>query len=134
MTVFALPPHLASASGKYVIRCEGTVFCGVPLCCHGRVAGGKVVKAGKHLGIGAIGAATVTLGAAGDGRLVVMPKKAAPPNPFVAERSEMLRCEGAVFCGMPLVCDIGIKACQVIKTGDDGFPGADRTAVATDAR
>ena len=56
-----------------------------------------------------------------------------PPDFFVAGGGDVVWGEAAVFCGMPLAGDVGIKAFQVVVAGDDFFAGTDGTTGAVDS-
>lgn len=77
---------------------------------------------GEHFGVGALWAAAVPLGAAGDGGLVFMAFVADPPDFFVAGWDDVLGGEAAVFLWVPLADDKRILACEVVLAGDDFLP------------
>ena len=69
----------------------------MPLARYVGIEGGEVVIPGEHFGVGAVWAAAVPLGAAGDGGLVFMAFVADPPDFFVAGGGDVLGGEAVVF-------------------------------------
>ena len=133
VTAGAMPPDFFAAAGEYVVGSEGAVFGGMPLFGDGRIARGQIVEAGKHSFVGAVGTATVALGATGDYGLILVPLIAAPPDFAIAGGSDVVRRQRSVFRRMPLAGDVGILAGQVIFAGDNFFTDADGTATARGA-
>ena len=97
------------------------------------IEGGEVVIPGEHFGVGAVWAAAVPLGAAGDGGLVLMAFVADPPDFFVAGGGDVLWGEAAVFLWVPLAGDVWILAGEVVFAGDDLFACADWATAAAAA-
>ena len=69
-------------------------------------------------------------GAAGDGGLVVMPKRAAPPDFAVGSGRHLLRREDAILLGMPFTGDLRELAGKVVEPGEHLSAAAHRTAIA----
>ena len=133
VAVFALPPNLAPTARENLIRSEGRVFGWVPFGGYARIFCGKIVEAREHLGIGAVWATAVALGAAGDGGLILVAFVADPPDFFVAGGSDLLWGEGAILGWMPLGGNGWILAGEVVLARDDHFAGADWASAAVDA-
>lgn len=133
VTAGAMPPDFFAAAGEYVVGSEGAVFGGMPLFGDGRIARGQIVEAGKHSFVGAVGTATVALGAAGDDSLILMAFVADPPDFLVAGGGDVVWGEGAVFGWVPLAGDVWILAGEVVFAGDDLFADTDRAAAALGA-
>ena len=133
VAVFALPPNFAPAAGEDMVGSERRIFDWVPFGGYSRIFCGEIVEAGKHLGIGAVRAATTFLGAAGDGGLIFVAFVADPPDFFVAGGSDSLWCEGAILGWMPLGCNGWILTGKVVLAGDDLLAGADWATAAVDA-
>lgn len=104
----------------------------MPLARYLGIEGGEVVIPGEHFGVGAVWAAAVPLGAAGDGGLVFMAFVADPPDFFVAGGGDVLWGEAAVFLWVPLAGDERILACEVVLARDEHFAGADWATAAVD--
>ena len=133
VAVFALPPNFAPAAGEDMVGGEGRIFGWVPFGGYARIFCGEIVEAKEHLGIGAVRAAAASLGAAGDGGLILVAFVADPPDFFVAGGSDLLWGEGAILGWMPLGCNGWILAGEVVLAGDDHFAGADWATAAIDA-
>ena len=133
MTVFALPPNFAPATGEDMVGGEGRIFGWVPFGGYSRIFCGEIVEAWEHLGVGAVRATAASLGAAGDGGLIFVAFVADPPDFFVAGGSDSLWCEGAILGWMPLGCNGRILTGKVVLAGDDHFTGADWATAAIDA-
>lgn len=116
-----------------MIRCKTAVHGWVPLGCDLGIFCGEVVKAGEHSLIGAIRASAVALGASGNDGLVFVPFVADPPDFAVAGGRDVVWGEGAVFGGVPFLCDGGVLAGEVVFAGDDLFADTDRAAAALSA-
>ena len=97
------------------------------------IEGGEVVIPGEHFGVGAVWAAAIPLGAAGDGGLVFMAFVADPPDFFVAGGGDVVWGKGAVFGWVPLTGDVWILAGEIVFAGDDLFACTDGAAAAADA-
>ena len=132
VAVFALPPNLAPTAGEDLIRGEGRVFGWVPFGGYARIFCGEIVEAREHLGIGAVWAAAVALGAAGDGGLILVSFVADPPDFFVAGGGDLLWGEAAVFGWVPFFGDGRILTGEVVDARNDLFAGADWAAAAVD--
>ena len=132
MTVFALPPNFAPAAREDLIRSEGRIFGWVPFGGYARIFCGEIVEAREHLGIGAVRAAAASLGAAGDGGLILVAFVADPPDFFVAGGGDLLWGEAAVFGWVPFFGDGRILAGEVVDAGDDLLAGADWATAAVD--
>ena len=104
----------------------------MPLFGYVGIEGGEVVIPGEHFGVGAVWAAAVPLGAAGDGGLIFVAFVADPPDFFVAGGSDSLWCEGAILGWMPLGCNGWILTGEVVLAGDDLLAGADWATAAVD--
>ena len=104
----------------------------MPLARYVGIEGGEVVIPGEHFGVGAVWAAAVTLGAAGDGGLILVAFVADPPDFFVTGGSDLLWGEAAVFGWMPFFGDGRILAGEVVDARNDLFAGADWAAAAVD--
>ena len=133
VSVLTLPPHFPPAAGEDMVGGKGAVQGGVPLARYLGIEGGEVVIPGEHFGVGAVWAAAVPLGAAGDGGLVFMAFVADPPDFFVAGGGDVLWGEAAVFLWMPLAGYVWVLACEVVLAGDDFFACTDGAAAAVDA-
>ena len=133
MTVFALPPDFAPAAGEDMVGSERRIFSWVPFGGYAWIFCGEIVEAGEHLGIGAVRAAAASLGAAGDGGLILVAFVADPPDFFVAGGSDLLWGEGAILGWMPLGGNGWILAGEVVLARDDHFAGADWATAAIDA-
>ena len=105
----------------------------MPFGGYARIFCGKIVEAKEHLGIGAVWAAAASLGAAGDGGLILVAFIADPPDFFVAGESNLLWGKGAILGWVPLGCNGWILAGEVVLAGDDHFAGADGATAAIDA-
>ena len=90
----------------------------MPLARYLGIEGGEVVIPGEHFGVGAVWAAAVPLGAAGDGGLVFMAFVADPPDFFVAGGGDVLGGEAAVFLWVPLAGELGVSGGEVCFAGD----------------
>lgn len=132
MAVFALPPDFAPATGEDMVGGEGRIFGWVPFGGYSRIFCGEIIEAGEHLGIGAVWAAAASLGAAGDGGLILVAFVADPPDFFVAGRGDLLWGEAAVFGWVPFFGDGRILAGEVVDARNDLFAGADWAAAAVD--
>ena len=132
VAIFALPPNFAPTAGEDLIRGEGRVFGWVPFGGYARIFCGEIVEAWEHLGIGAVWAAAVALGAAGDGGLILVAFVADPPDFFVAGGGDLLWSEAAVFGWVPFFGDGRILAGEVVDARNDLFAGADWAAAAVD--
>ena len=132
VAVFALPPNFAPAAGEDMVGGEGRIFGWVPFGGYARIFCGEIVETREHFGVGAVWAAAVPLGAAGDGGLVFVAFVADPPDFFVAGGSDSLWCEGAILGWMPLGCNGWILTGEVVLAGDDHFAGADWATAAVD--
>ena len=104
----------------------------MPLARYVGIEGGEVVIPGEHFGVGAVWAAAVPLGAAGNGGLIFMAFVANPPDFFVAGGGDVLGGEAAILGWMPLGCNGWILAGEVVLAGDDHFAGADWATAAVD--
>ena len=133
VTIFALPPNFAPAAREDLIRSEGRIFGWVPFGGYARIFCGEIVEAREHLGIGAVWAAAVALGAAGDGGLILVAFVADPPDFFVAGGGDLLWGEAAVFGWVPFFGDGRILAGEVVDARNDLFAGADWAAAAVDS-
>ena len=133
VAVFALPPNFAPAAGEDMVGGEGRILGWVPFGGYARIFCGEIVEAGEHLGVGAVWAAAASLGAAGDGGLILVAFVADPPDFFVAGGSDLLWGEGAILGWVPLGCNGWILAGEVVLARDDHFAGADWAAAAIDA-
>ena len=133
MAVFALPPDFAPAAGEDMVGGEGRVFGWVPFGGYARIFCGEIVEAREHLGIGAVWAAAVALGAAGDGGLILVAFVADPPDFFVTGGGDLLWGEAAVFGWVPFFGDGRILAGEVVDARNDLFAGADWAAAAVDS-
>ena len=123
MAFFALPPDAASCAGDDVGGGEAAVFGGVPFFGKGGIEAFQIVVAGLHAFVGTDGAACAADAGFDDGPpLVAVP--AAPPNEAVAAGQNLVRCQAAVFRGVPLFGDVGIEG------GEIGFAGNGQTAAA----
>lgn len=116
MACAAAPPDAFSAARGDVLRGEGTVFRRVPFFGDSRIEGGKVVEPCQHFLIGTVGAAAAALGAAGDNCLIVVALFAAPPHFAIAGWSDVFRCEGTIFCRVPLTRDVRVLTGQIVVT------------------
>ena len=132
VSVLTLPPHFPAAAGEDVVGGKGAVQGWVPLARYVGIEGGEVVIPGEHFGVGAVWAAAVPLGAAGDGGLVLMAFVADPPDFFVAGGGDLLWGEAAVFGWVPFFGDGRILAGEVVDARNDLFAGADWAAAAVD--
>ena len=132
VAVFALPPNFAPTAGEDLIRGEGRVFGWVPFGGYARIFCGEIVEAREHLGIGAVWAAAIALGAAGDGGLILVAFVADPPDFFVAGGGDLLWGEAAVFGWVPFFGNGRILAGEVVDARNDLFAGADWAAAAVD--
>ena len=132
VAVFALPPDFAPAAGEDLIRGEGRIFGWVPFGGYARIFCGEIVETWEHLGIGAVRAAAASLGAAGDGGLILVAFVADPPDFFVAGGSDLLWGEAAVFGWVPFFGDGRILAGEIVDARNDLFAGADWAAAAID--
>ena len=132
VAVFALPPNFAPAAGEDMVGGEGRIFGWVPFGGYTRIFCGEIVEAWEHLGIGAVWAAAASLGAAGDGGLILVAFVADPPDFFVAGGSDSLWCEGAILGWVPLGCNGWILTGEVVLARDDHFAGADWATAAVD--
>ena len=112
---------------------EGRIFGWVPFGGYSRIFCGEIIEAGEHLGVGAVRAAAASLGAAGDGGLILVAFVADPPDFAIASGRDVFGGECAVFGGVPFFGDGGVLAGEVIFTGDDLFAGADWAAAALSA-
>ena len=133
VAVFALPPNFAPAAGEDIVGSERRIFGWVPFGGYVRIFCGKIIEAWEHLGIGAVWAAAVTLGAAGDGSLILVAFVADPPDFFVAGGSDSLWCEVAILGWMPLAGDIWIPSGKVGLAGNGPTTVTIRAARATAA-
>ena len=133
VAVFALPPNFAPAAGEDMVGGEGRIFGWVPFGGYARIFCGEIVEAREHLGVGAVRAAAASLGAAGDGGLILVAFIADPPDFFVAGGSDLLWGEGAILGWVPLGCNGWILAGEVVLAGEDHFAGADWATAAIDA-
>ena len=133
VAVFALPPDFAPATGEDMVGGEGRIFGWVPFGGYSRIFCGEIIEAGEHLGVGAARAAAASLGAAGDGGLILVAFIADPPDFFVAGGSDLLWGEGAILGWVPLGCNGWILTGEVVLAGDDHFTGADWATAAIDA-
>ena len=133
VAVFALPPNFAPAAGEDMVGGEGRIFGWVPFGGYARIFCGEIVEAGEHLGVGAVWAAAASLGAAGDGGLILVAFVADPPDFFIAGGSNLLWGEGAILGWVPLGCNGWILAGEVVLAGDDHFAGADWATASVDA-
>ena len=105
----------------------------MPLFGYVGIEGGEVVIPGEHFGVGAVWAAAASLGAAGDGGLILVAFIADPPDFFVAGGSDLLWGEGAILGWVPLGCNGWILTGKVVLAGEDHFAGADWATAAIDA-
>ena len=105
----------------------------MPLARYVGIEGGEVVIPGEHFGVGAVWAAAVALGAAGDGGLILVAFVADPPDFFVAGGGDLLWGEAAVFGWVPFFGDGRILAGEVVDARNDLFAGADWAAAAVDS-
>ena len=126
----ALPPDFFVAGLGDRLGCEVPVQELLPLAGEGGTLAGEIVKPGQDFAAAAIGTAAVTPGAAGDGGLVVMPERAAPPDFAVGSGRHLLGREGAVLCGMPFAGDLRELAGKVVEPGEHLPPAAHGTAIA----
>ena len=94
----------------------------MPLARYVGIEGGEVVIPGEHFGVGAVWAAAVPLGAAGDGGLIFMAFVADPPDFFVAGGGDVLGGEAAVFLWVPLAGNVWILTGEVVLAGDNFLP------------
>ena len=105
----------------------------MPLARYLGIEGGEVVIPREHLGIGAVRAAAASLGAAGDGGLILVAFVADPPDFFVAGGGDLLWGKAAVFGWVPFFGDGRILAGEVVDARNDLFAGADWAAAAVDS-
>ena len=131
--VLTLPPHFPAAAGEDVVGGKGAVQGGVPLARYVGIEGGEVVIPGEHFGVGAVWAAAVPLGTAGNDGLILVAFVADPPDFLVAGGSDVVWGEGAVFGRVPLTGDVWILAGEVVFAGDDLFACADWATAAAAA-
>ena len=104
----------------------------VPFGGYARIFCGEIVKAREHLGIGAVWAAAVALGATGDGGLILVAFVTDPPDFFVTGGGDLLWGEAAVFGWVPFFGDGRILTGEVVDARNDLFAGADWAAAAVD--
>ena len=133
VTIFALPPNFAPAAREDLIRSEGRVFGWVPFGGYARIFCGEIVEAWEHLGIGAVWAAAVALGAAGDGGLILVAFVADPPDFAPGAGDDISWGEVAVFGWVPLASELGIVGGEVVDAAQECAIAADWAASAGDA-
>lgn len=117
MAFLTAPPHFAAGAGHHVGRSESAIFCRVPLRGKVRIKTCKVVIPSLHLFVAADGTAS----AVDTGFHLcppLVPMAAAPPSHAMAARQHLIRCERAVFGGVPFAGQIGITGGQIVFTGD----------------
>lgn len=125
----ALPPDLAVAVGRDLLRREDAILFKMPLGGKGGMARGEVVLSGHDASAGANGTAPAC-DPAGDARLPDVALIALPPDLALAACTHIAWCEGAVLFRMPLSGNVGVGGGEVVHPWFHLPAGAHRTASA----
>lgn len=125
MSLFTAPPHLSDGTRWNLLRGKASIFCWVPLGYKLRVLGGKIVFRRVYFPVGADRTATAN-NAGFDLCPPLMAFFANPPHHPVTAGEHLLRGEGAVFGGMPLVGQFWKERGQIVLSRLSHLTGADR--------
>ena len=124
-----LPPDLAVAVGRDLLRREGAILLRMPLGGRGGMARGKVVLSGHDASAGADGTAPAC-GTAGDTGLPAVACGALPPDDALAASADIARREGTVLRRVPLGGEGRIDGGKVVCPGLHAVAAADGAACA----
>ena len=127
MSLFTAPPHLTGSARWNLLRGKVPVSCWVPLGNKLRVLGGKIVFSGMYFPVGADRTAAADR-AGFDLCPPLMTFFTDPPHHPVAAGEHLLRGEGAVFGGMPLVGQFWKERGQIVLSRLSYLTSADRAA------
>lgn len=126
MSFAATPPNPSVTSRRYHFRCQTGVPCIVPLSSDSWIKRCKIVEASQNAPSCAVWAARVLYNSCSNDGLPFVPKCASPPNPPVAERSNLIWSQTSVSLRVPLCGDVWKGRRQIILAGHHGLPSANR--------
>lgn len=124
-----LPPDLAVAVGRDLLRRECAILLRMPLGGKGGMARGEVVLSGHDASAGADGTAPAC-GTAGDTGLPAVACGALPPDDALAASADIARREGTVLRRVPLGSEGRIDGGKVVCPGLHAVAAADGAACA----
>lgn len=128
MAVFTQPPYPPAAAGRYLLRREAAVKGRMPLRCDHRLLGLQIIKSRQDLAVGAVRAIALPVHTVGDDRTEGMPLVTEPPHAAIGIYAHRLRRQRAVLFPVPLDRKLRMQRSEIIESGQDLLPRAERTA------
>ena len=128
MTFVASPPYSLMAPRCYHFRCQTDIQRIVPLSSDSWIKRCKIVEASQNAPSRAVWAARVLYNSCSNDGLPFVPKCASPPNPPVAEGSNLVWSQTSVALCVPLCGDVWKGRRQIILAGHHGLPSANRAS------